>query len=235
MKLLSSVKSKIKQCISFFDEIYRSFIRWLDSDNGRRLRYSYYKKRLHFLGENVIIETGVFIIGAEYISIGDNSYIDKNCILVGCSPDFDISYRYLKIKKNSLYTGKKGEIFIGKECHLSQNTMLYGYGGIFIDDNSVLSAGSKVYSLTSMAYNPYDKSEIVSIMPYQGKSPTMIGPVVLGKNVWCGIDSVVSPGVYLGDNSFIKSQSIVNSSFASNTYAGGSPAIFIRNRFDIRN
>ena len=233
MKIIQALMSKIYSYYSIWDELYRSTIRYLDGEPGRRLRYRYYKKRLNHLGKNVIIDTGVFITGAEYISIGDNTHIDKNCILVGAPADLDLSYRYVKERDNLVYNGKKGEITIGKECHISQNTMLYGYGGISIGNNSVLSAGAKIYSLTSMAYNPYDRSEVVSIVPYEGKSPTLIGAVVLGNNVWCGIDCIISPGIILGDNTFIKSQSVVNSSFDENSYAGGNPAKYIRDRYEI--
>lgn len=231
MNMFNRIRNKIHNCKSFFDEIYRSSIRWLDADYGRKLRYKYYKKRLKYLGDNVLIDTGVFINGAEYISIGDNTHIDKNCILVGASKDLDLSHRYLKIRDNISYKGIRGEITIGKDCHISQNTMLYGYGGISIGDNSTLSSDTKVYSLTSMAYNPYDRSEIISIVPYDGKSPTLEGPVVLANNVWVGLDCIISPGITLGNNSFVKSQSIVNNSFEDNAYIGGNPAVYIRKRF----
>ena len=230
--ITKTIKNKLRIKLSFFDELYRSVIRWLDGNTGRNLRYRYYKKRLRYLGPGVTIDTGVFITGPEYISIGKNTHIDKNCILVACPEDLDLSYRYVKKRENLDYKGKKGEITIGKECHISQNTMLYGHGGIFIGDNCVLSAGAKIYSLTSIPYNPYDRSEIVSIVPYSGKSPSLIGAVVIKNNVWCGIDSIVSPGITLGENTFLKSQSIINSSFKDNSYAGGSPAIYIRKRYD---
>ena len=213
-------------------ELYRTCIRNLDGALGQRLRYLYYKKRLRHLGRNVIIDTGVFFTGWEYISIGDNTHIDKNCILVGAPQDLDLSYRYLKQRGNDDYLGMRGFISIGSDCHISQNTMIYGYGGVHIGNNSVLSAGAKVYSLTSMAYNPYDRSEIVSIVPYSGKSPTLEGPVVLGDNVWIGIDTVVSPGITIKKNSFVQSFSMVNSSFDENTYAGGMPATRLRNRYE---
>lgn len=224
---------KFYSIIPIFDELYRSWIRNLDGSLGQRLRYRYYKKRLSHLGKKVKFDTGVFITGAKYISIGDNTEIDKNCILVGAPSDLDISNRYVKMRSNSDYTGKRGFINIGSDCHISQNTMVYGYGGVKIGNNSVLSAGAKVYSLTSMAYNPYDKSEIVSIVPYSGKSPTLEGAVVLEDNVWIGIDTVISPGVTIKKNSFVKGYSIVNNSFEENTYAGGNPAVKIRNRYEI--
>ncbi len=222
----------LKSIISIPNEIYRSWIRNLDGGLGQKLRYRYYKKRLRYLGKGVKLETGIFISGAKYISIGDNTEIDKNCILVGASSNLDLSNRYLKIRKNVNYKGERGLITIGSDCHISQNSMIYGYGGVHIGNNCVLSAGAKIYSLTSMAYNPYDRSEIVSIVPYSGKSPTLEGPVVLDNNVWAGIDTVISPGVTIGKNSFIKSFSLVNSSFEENSYAGGTPAVKLRKRYE---
>lgn len=233
IKILNRISNKIKHYNSILDEIYRSTIRWLDGELGKKLRHRYYKKRLYHMGKGVIIDTGVFIEGAEFISIGDNTHIDKNCILVGSPSNLDLSHRYLKVRNNPTYKGQRGNIIIGKECHISQNTMLYGYGGISIGDYSTLSVGAKVYSLTSMAYNPYNRGEIVSIVPYDGKSPTLEGAVVLGNNVWAGIDCIISPGITIGDNSFVKSLSIVNSSFEENSYVGGNPAQYIRRRYEI--
>lgn len=234
MKFIKKIEKVLRKylLINLFSDIYITVVRYLNGSSGNWLRYKYYKKRLKYLGKNVIIDTGVFIEGAEYISIGDNTHIDKNCILVGCPPDLDLSYRYVKKRDNPNYKLQTGEISIGKSCHISQNTMIYGYGGVDINDNSTLSAGAKIYSLTSMAYNPFDRTEVVSIVPYEGKSPTLMGPVVLGKNVWVGIDCIISPGVSLGNDVFVKSQTIINSSFANNSYVGGSPARKERVRFE---
>ena len=79
--------------LSVLGGLYRTCIRNLDGAVGLRLRYLYYKKRLRHLGRNVRIDTGVFFSGWEYISIGDDTHIDKNCIIVGCHPDLDLSYR----------------------------------------------------------------------------------------------------------------------------------------------
>jgi acetyltransferase-like isoleucine patch superfamily enzyme len=207
-------------------------IRFIDGSYGNSIRYKYYKKRLKYLGNNVVIDTGVFIYGAEYVSIDDNTHIDKNCIIVGSSRDLDLSHRILKEREPLSRTICKGEVFIGKECHISQDTMIYGYGGVYISDNCVMSAGSKIYSLTSMPYNPYNKKEIISIVPYSGKSPTLLGEVVLGENVWVGINVVISPGVVIGKNSFVRSNSIVLDGFPENSYIEGDPAYSKRNRFE---
>lgn len=230
-KILNKSKKILSQNINLVKVFVLFFLRYLDSSLGEKLRYKYYKRNLKYIGKNVKIDTGVFIYGMEYVSIDDNSHIDKNCIIVGSSSKLDLSQRAVKIKENSTTLVDKGEIFIGKECHISQYCMIYGYGGVYIGDNCVMSTGSKVYSLTSMPTNPFDEAEIISIVPYEGISPTLLGKVVLNDNVWIGINSVISPGVIIGRNSFVRSNSIVLNSFDENSYIAGDPAIFIRNRF----
>ena len=219
--------------ISFWGDIYRSFLRYIDGETGRRLRYRYYKKRLKHLGKNVIIDTGVFITGAEYISIGDNTHIDKNCILVGAPSDLDLSYRILVELPNEDFKKEKGSITIGKECHISQNVMIYGYGGVEISDYVALSADTKVYSLTSLPFNPYDRKEIAKVTSFSGRSPTFLGAVVIGNNSWLGIGCIVQPCVTIGANTFVESYSVISNPLEENIIAKGNPAVAIRKRFKI--
>jgi acetyltransferase-like isoleucine patch superfamily enzyme len=183
------------------------------------------------MGIGVKIDTGVFLYGMKYISIGDHTHIDKNCILVGSPDDIDVSNRVVKRRDVNFDAISPGEISIGRQCHISQNCMLYGYGGIHIGDKCVMSAGAKVYSLTSMANDPSDPSRVISIVPYEGVSPTLIGKVVLGGNTWIGLDSVISPGITIGKNSFVRSNSMVLNSFGENSYIAGDPATLLRRRF----
>ncbi len=206
-------------------------IRYVDSEKSSKLRNKYYSKHLKFLGNNVCIDTGVFIYGMEWVSIDDNTHIDKNCIIVGSPPNLDLSSRIVKERVLDEPGFNKGEVIIGKDCHISQNTMIYGYGGVSIGNNCVMSAGSKIYSLTSMPVNPNDESQIISIVPYSGISPTLIGKVVLEDNVWIGLDSVVSPGIRIGKNSFVRSNSFVLASFGENSHIAGDPAVYIKPRF----
>ena len=219
--------------ISFWGDIYRSFLRYIDGETGRRLRYRYYKKRLKHLGKNVIIDTGVFITGAEYISIGDNTHIDKNCILVGAPSDLDLSYRILVELPNEDFKKEKGSITIGKECHISQNVMIYGYGGVEISDYVALSADTKVYSLTSLPFNPYDRKEIAKVTSFSGRSLTFLGAVVIGNNSWLGIGCIVQPCVTIGANTFVESYSVISNPLEENIIAKGNPAVAIRKRFKI--
>jgi acetyltransferase-like isoleucine patch superfamily enzyme len=52
--------------------------------------------------------------------------------------------------------------------------------------------------------------------------------VSIGSNVWIGRNSIVLPGVQIGDNSVIAAGSLVNSDVEPNTLVGGVPARLIR-------
>jgi acetyltransferase-like isoleucine patch superfamily enzyme len=85
-----------------------------------------------------------------------------------------------------------------------------------------------------MPYNPYDPKEVVSIQPYSGKSPSIIGPVELEENTWLGLNVLVGPGIRIGRNSFVRTNAVVMQSFDENSYIGGDPAILIKNRYNYK-
>jgi acetyltransferase-like isoleucine patch superfamily enzyme len=49
-------------------------------------------------------------------------------------------------------------------------------------------------------------------------------PVMIGKNVWLGLNVTVLKGVSIGENTFVAAGSVVSSSLPPNVVAGGVPA-----------
>ncbi len=212
-------------------EFLFSIIRNIDGSAGNLLRTMMYKSQLNHLGKNVIIDTGVFMYGLPYISIGDCAHIDKSSILVASSTDLDLSYRALKIKDNPKANVKRGELFIGKNCHIAQYCMLFAYGGIKLGDCCVMSTGSKIYSLSSLHYNPIDNRSRTPVVPYNGLSPSVIGNIEFEENVWIGINVCVFPGVKIEKDSFVRSNSVVLDSFPENSFIAGDPAKYVKPRY----
>ncbi|PHP64812.1 chloramphenicol acetyltransferase [Zhengella mangrovi] len=58
------------------------------------------------------------------------------------------------------------------------------------------------------------------------------GDTVIGNDVWIGMDSMIMPGVTIGDGAIIASGSVITSHVAPYTIAGGNPGRAIRKRFD---
>lgn len=216
----------LKAPISVFRDLVLFFITYMPGGTGNRMRYWYYRHKFKRCGENVIIDMGVTISGAELISIGDNVHIDKFCII---ATGKNIVGKVTE-KPNKYFSGHRGELIIGSNVHIVQFCILMGYGGIEIGDNCVLSSGCKIYSLTNTAYDLDNPSEIISIMPYSN-APFLVSPVVLRRNVWLGLNTVTMPSSTILEDSFSTSNTIVNGVFAANSYLEGQPARRIRQRF----
>lgn len=58
------------------------------------------------------------------------------------------------------------------------------------------------------------------------------GDTVLGNDVWLGRNTVVMPGVKIGDGAIVAAESVVTRDIPACTVAGGNPARVIRARFD---
>ncbi|HBF34718.1 TPA: Vat family streptogramin A O-acetyltransferase [Candidatus Sumerlaeota bacterium] len=62
-------------------------------------------------------------------------------------------------------------------------------------------------------------------LPYKGDT-------VIGNDVWIGYDTLIMPGVHVGNGAIISSRSVVVSDVPAYTIVGGNPAKPIRARFD---
>jgi virginiamycin A acetyltransferase len=57
------------------------------------------------------------------------------------------------------------------------------------------------------------------------------GDTVVGNDVWIGYDSMVMPGVTIGDGAIIATRSVVVSDVPPYAIVGGNPAKVVRRRF----
>jgi len=96
----------------------------------------------------------------------------------------------------------------------------YGAGKVYIGDNFHSGVGLRILT-QSHNYNgesiPYDKTLIVK-------------DVVIGDNVWLGMNVMVLPGVRIGEGAIIQAGSVVSKSIPELAIAGGNPAEIIRFR-----
>jgi acetyltransferase-like isoleucine patch superfamily enzyme len=199
---------------------------------GFKIRASYYRRYLKFLGKNVKIDTGVFFQNPEFISIEDNCWIDKNVVLLA---GLDNSHREKIKRKNEKYPGNPGEIFVGKGVHLGIGGIFSGISsGIYISDYCGFSANCKVYSFTShyrSENNPSDRTFCFGPMVEHSRQCIVEGPVYLEENVGVALNAVILPGVTIEKNTFISINTVVNSSVESNSILRGNPGKVVSSRF----
>ena len=57
------------------------------------------------------------------------------------------------------------------------------------------------------------------------------GDTIIGNDVWIGYESVIMPGVKIGDGAIIAAKSVVVKDIPAYTVVGGNPAGLIKQRF----
>lgn len=209
-------------------------ILYLPGSSGYALRYRYWQRRLRFLGTNVRIEPGVHFQNPNYISIGDDCWIDRNVIIIG---GINSSKREKKYLKNERFCHAKGEVFIGKSVHIAPGVIISGIGGISIGDYCGISSGSKLYSLSHhyRSFQTPAREDIFYSPMVSHENQAMIeGPIFIGMNVGLALNAIVLPGSIIEDRSFVALNSVVKSSFPSNSFISGNPAQRLKTRFGDR-
>jgi acetyltransferase-like isoleucine patch superfamily enzyme len=200
---------------------------------GSRLRYLYWKRRLHSLGKNVRFGMGVHIYSPEWVRIGDDCWIDDYVIILA-GPVADDGQHICR-RPNPNFSFKEGEVVIGQRVHVAPFVQLQGHGGLHIGSRLTIAAGAKVYSLSHhhrdlTGRNPDPVAwKFVGLVP--GEEQALIcAPTVIGDNAAVGLNSVVLPGSVIGHNSWLGAQSLLQGELAPDVIAAGVPARVLKNR-----
>jgi len=199
---------------------------------GNLLRYRYYKRRLRHLGERAVIDAGVYMANPSYISIGDNTHIDRGVSLI--AGPLEERGRVVYRKPNPNFPHRPGEIHIGRDVHIAPFAYLLGHGGIHIGDRSCITSGVRVYSV-SHHYRNLNDPEDQRLYSFSNRVPVedqalIVGPVVLQENTAVGLNSVVLPGSTIGRNSWVGVLSSVARTLPAGVIAAGSPATVVKPR-----
>lgn len=106
-------------------------------------------------------------------------------------------------------------IEIGKGCFIQQCCTFFGRGGITLGENVLV--GPKVNIIT-INHDPDPEN----------RSATYGRPVVIGDNVWIGVNSTILPGVSIGCGAIIGANSVVTKDVPPMTVVAGNPARIIK-------
>ena len=159
-----------------------------------------------YIGKNVLINEYVNITQLENVFINDNVRIDAFTNLIS-----------------------GGKLFISNNVHISSFCHLASAGEIFIDDFSGLSQGVKVYTILDdyLGYEPTNPT-----IPPKYKNDNRKKKTVIGKYVAIGSNSIVMPGVTIGDGVAVGALSYVSKNLEPWYVYDGKPArkIYKRNK-----
>jgi acetyltransferase-like isoleucine patch superfamily enzyme len=199
-----------------------------DNKIGNVLRAAYWKCRVKELGKDVQIDVGAKATGWHYISIGDNSWIDRN-VMFECGVIDKAKFNVYEKATNPQV--EDGELRIGKACHISKNVVIQSFGGVIIGDYTGLATGAMIYSLSHHYKNMKSDDDVIYKFTPQAppeQQSLIKGPVVLEGNNALGLNSVILPGVTVGKNSWIGVCSYVVDDIPPNCLVSGCPAKVIK-------
>lgn len=109
-----------------------------------------------------------------------------------------------------------GEINIGAKSVISSKCVFWGCGAkIKIGKNFDCAPGVKIYA---------SRTDYENIQGYPNLNPHVFGDVIIGDNVVCYTNVVISPGVRIGNGAVIGANSVVLKDVPENTLVAGSPA-----------
>lgn len=92
-------------------------------------------------------------------------------------------------------------------------------------------ANHRISSVTTYPFQVFGGLWSENTPPHLSQLPFK-GDTVIGNDVWLGRESVVMPGVKIGDGAIIAAYSVVTKDIPPYSVFGGNPARFIKKRFD---
>ena len=92
-------------------------------------------------------------------------------------------------------------------------------------------ANHRSSSATTYPFNVFGGAWTENTPPHMEQRPRK-GDTIIGNDVWIGRESILMPGVKVGDGAIIAACSVVVKDVPAYTVYGGNPAKFIKERFD---
>lgn len=150
------------------------------------------------------------IITAPNIFVGDYTYYDD--------PVDPTAFEQNNVLFNWPEFGDR--LYIGKFCAIASGVQ-------FI----MGSANHRTGSISTYPFHVFGGAWAENTPPHLTQLPFK-GDTVIGNDVWIGRESVIMPGVTIGDGAIVAACSVVTRDVEPYTLVGGNPARFIKNRFD---
>lgn len=150
------------------------------------------------------------VIKAPNISVGDYTYYD----------DADDPTKFEQNNVLFNYPEFGDRLIIGKFCAIASGTK-------FI----MGAANHRISSVTTYPFAVFGGAWKERVPDHMAQLPFK-GDTIIGNDVWIGRESVIMPGVHIGDGAIVAAYSVVAKDVPPYSVFGGNPAKLIKQRFD---
>ena len=116
---------------------------------------------------------------------------------------------------------------LGRFVHIGSHVAMCGEGSIVVNDFATVSGSCRLYSST----DEFNGAGLTGPMvPSKYRSNRIIGDIIIGKHCIIGTNSVVLPGVVIGEGACVGAFSLVKTSLEPWTVYAGNPLRPIKKR-----
>lgn len=191
---------------------------------GIFFRRTVYRRFFKSCGPGLIVGRNCTFRHPSKISIGNNVTIDDISLIDarGTEEQGIVLDDGVVVNRNSSIQSKGGDIVIGKSVNIGANSSLVSWGGIRIDEGSLLAGGCYISA------GKFDHDDLDTRL--LDKDPYSSGPVVIGENVWIATRVTILDGAQIGKDSIVAAGSVVGSNIPPRSIASGNPAKVIFER-----
>jgi acetyltransferase-like isoleucine patch superfamily enzyme len=209
----------------WLEQIVQALFGWIPTIVGIGLRALVYRSILRMEGV-AAIEPRVRLRFASGIRLGRGVYLDEGVYLHALPNGIDIGENTYVLSHAELHVFNfrnlpNAGIRIGRNCLISEFTVLRGQGGISIGDNVYTSPHVQIVAVGHVFDDPG--------RPIVEQGITARG-VVIEDDVWLGSGAIVLDGVRIGKGAVIAAGAVVTQDVPPRTVVGGVPATVLRDR-----
>lgn len=146
------------------------------------------------------------------------NFVKSPNVIVGDYTYYDDPVNPEEFEKNVLYNYGNDRLIIGKFCAIATHVKFIMNGANHKID------GISTYPFPIFGHGWEKAMNDLMNLPSRGDT-------IIGNDVWIGYDSLIMPGVKIGDGAIIAARSVVVKDIPAYTIAGGNPAQPIKQRF----
>lgn len=166
------------------------------------------RRQFAYVGDRVLIQSGLNLAGGNKINIGSDTVIAQNCVI-----------QAHEVYQNQTFIPS---IVIGQKCNLGEYSMITCINKVEVGDG--LLTGRRV-TISDNNHGTF-RLEDLKISPCQ-RNLVSKGPVIIGKNVWIGQNATII-SVKIGDGAVIGANAVVTHDIPAYSLAVGNPAKVIK-------
>lgn len=202
--------------------------------------YSYNKNYSLFRFSDIIITIFRMICTqAAWRAFKKNSIMGNSCLLGPNSWCTNFGKRENIIMGHNVYcrgllhcgTRGSGRIVIGDDVYIGDDAIISSEIYVEIGKLTLISHGVQIFDTIGHPTDPLSRESDWLIRTgklNQARPAVSSKPIIIGKRVWIGFNSIIMRGVTIGDNAIVGAGSVVISDVIKNTIVAGNPARVVK-------